>query len=115
MPITSAEDKAQRRLEVKARKLLMDGPLRIPINKIVSKLGYGGGHERQVGERRALIQKLHQKRVYEESFSRHAAWIKGKLIQLMHTTMVPKQVSTMKIQAGVQVSRPGELRRHLQL
>ncbi|GJT51782.1 RNA-directed DNA polymerase, eukaryota, reverse transcriptase zinc-binding domain protein [Tanacetum coccineum] len=39
----------------------------------------------------------------------------GKLIQLMHTTMVPEQVKTMKIQAGVQVSRPGELRRHLQL
>ncbi|GKC70412.1 hypothetical protein Tco_1116295 [Tanacetum coccineum] len=33
----------------------------------------------------------------------------------MHTTMVPVQVKTMKIQAGVQVSRPGELRRHLQL
>ncbi|GKC18867.1 hypothetical protein Tco_1021017 [Tanacetum coccineum] len=33
----------------------------------------------------------------------------------MHTTMVPVQVKTMKIQAGVQVSRQGELRRHLQL
>ncbi|GJW63496.1 retrovirus-related pol polyprotein from transposon TNT 1-94 [Tanacetum coccineum] len=33
----------------------------------------------------------------------------------MHTTMVPEQVKTMKIQAGVQVSRPGELKRHLQL
>ncbi|GJV41098.1 hypothetical protein Tco_1419538 [Tanacetum coccineum] len=33
----------------------------------------------------------------------------------MHTTMVPEQVKTMKIQAGVQVSRPRELRRHLQL
>ncbi|GJX10373.1 3-hydroxyisobutyryl-CoA hydrolase-like protein 2, mitochondrial [Tanacetum coccineum] len=53
--------------------------------------------------------------VYEESFSRHAAWIGGKLIQLMHTTMVPEQVKRMKIQAGVQVSRPGELRRHIQL
>ncbi|GJY35415.1 hypothetical protein Tco_0420793 [Tanacetum coccineum] len=62
-----------------------------------------------------LIQKLRQKGVYEESFSRHAAWIGGKLIQLMHTTMVPVQVKTLKIQAGVQVSRPGELRRHLQL
>ncbi|GJV91674.1 reverse transcriptase domain-containing protein [Tanacetum coccineum] len=40
---------------------------------------------------------------------------RGKLIQLMHTTMVPEQVNTMKIQAGVQVSRQGELRRHLQL
>ncbi|GKC90653.1 hypothetical protein Tco_1151302, partial [Tanacetum coccineum] len=50
------------------------------------------------------IQKLRQKGIYEESFSRHAAWIGGKLIQLMHTTMV-----------SVQVSRPGELRRHLQL
>ncbi|GKC99690.1 hypothetical protein Tco_1169965, partial [Tanacetum coccineum] len=29
----------------------------------------------------------------------------GKLIQLMHTTMVPEQVKTKKIQAGVQVSR----------
>ncbi|GKA27311.1 hypothetical protein Tco_0713479 [Tanacetum coccineum] len=62
-----------------------------------------------------LIQKLRQKGVYEESFSRHAAWIGGKLIQLMHTTMVPVQVKTLKIQAGVQVSRPGELRRHLQI
>ncbi|GJX36151.1 hypothetical protein Tco_0247708 [Tanacetum coccineum] len=33
----------------------------------------------------------------------------------MHTTMVPEQVKTMKIQAGVQVSRQAELRRHLQL
>ncbi|GJU79863.1 hypothetical protein Tco_1282228 [Tanacetum coccineum] len=41
--------------------------------------------------------------VYEESFSRHAAWIGGKLIQLMHTTMVPEQVKRMKIQAGVQI------------
>ncbi|GKA32516.1 hypothetical protein Tco_0718883 [Tanacetum coccineum] len=32
----------------------------------------------------------------------------------MHTTMVPIQVKTLKIQAGVQVSRPEELRRHLQ-
>ncbi|GKD46878.1 hypothetical protein Tco_1271523 [Tanacetum coccineum] len=44
-----------------------------------------------------------------------SAWIGGKLIQLMHTTMVPEQVKTMKIQAEVQVSRQGELRRHLQL
>ncbi|GJT74962.1 hypothetical protein Tco_1041687 [Tanacetum coccineum] len=51
----------------------------------------------------------------EERFSRHVAWIGGKLIQLMHTKMVPEQVKTMKIQAGVQVSRPGELRRYLQL
>ncbi|GKA49989.1 hypothetical protein Tco_0743062 [Tanacetum coccineum] len=29
----------------------------------------------------------------------------GKLIQLMYTTMVPEQVKTKKIQAGVQVSR----------
>ncbi|GJZ32100.1 hypothetical protein Tco_0577536 [Tanacetum coccineum] len=55
------------------------------------------------------------KRVYEERFSRHDAWIGEKLIQLMHTTMVSEQVKIMKIQAGVQVSRPGELRRHLQL
>ncbi|GJU67782.1 hypothetical protein Tco_1254041, partial [Tanacetum coccineum] len=33
----------------------------------------------------------------------------------MHTTMVPEQVKTMKIQAGAKVSRPEELRRHLQL
>ncbi|GKB22701.1 hypothetical protein Tco_0862102 [Tanacetum coccineum] len=61
------------------------------------------------------IQKLRQKGVYEESFSRHAAWIGGKLIQLMHTTMVQEQVKTMKIQAGIQVLRRGELRRQLQL
>ncbi|GKB15727.1 hypothetical protein Tco_0849650 [Tanacetum coccineum] len=60
-----------------------------------------------------LIQKLRQKGVYEESFSRHAAWIGGKFIQLMHTTMLPEQVKTMKIQAGVQGSRPEELIRHL--
>ncbi|GJT62650.1 hypothetical protein Tco_1006183 [Tanacetum coccineum] len=33
----------------------------------------------------------------------------------MHTTMDPVQVKTLKIQAGVQVSRQGELGRHLQL
>nr|GEX42379.1 hypothetical protein [Tanacetum cinerariifolium] len=33
----------------------------------------------------------------------------------MHTTMVSEQVKTMKIQAGTQVSRSEELRRHLQL
>ncbi|GJV12427.1 hypothetical protein Tco_1353968 [Tanacetum coccineum] len=33
----------------------------------------------------------------------------------MHTTMVLEQVKTRKIQAGIQVSRPGELRRQLQL
>ncbi|GKB41237.1 hypothetical protein Tco_0886179 [Tanacetum coccineum] len=33
----------------------------------------------------------------------------------MHTTIVPEQVKTMKIQAGIQVSRPGELKRQLQL
>ncbi|GJZ11332.1 hypothetical protein Tco_0546091 [Tanacetum coccineum] len=33
----------------------------------------------------------------------------------MHTTMGPKQVKTMEIQAGEQGSRPEELRRHLQL
>ncbi|GKA80574.1 hypothetical protein Tco_0787266 [Tanacetum coccineum] len=62
-----------------------------------------------------LIQKLRQKGVYEESFSRHAAWTGGKLIQFMHTTMVPEQVKTMKIQAGIQVSRLRELTRQLQL
>ncbi|GJV05239.1 hypothetical protein Tco_1338808 [Tanacetum coccineum] len=34
---------------------------------------------------------------------------------IMHTTMVPVQVKTLKIQAGVQVSRQEELKRHLQL
>ncbi|GKA87113.1 hypothetical protein Tco_0808824 [Tanacetum coccineum] len=38
----------------------------------------------------------------------------GEVNPLMHTTMVPEQVKT-KIQAGVQVLRPGELIRHLQL
>nr|GEU60527.1 hypothetical protein [Tanacetum cinerariifolium] len=57
-----------------------------------------------------LIQKLHQKGVYEESFSRHAAWIGRKLIQLMHTAMVLEQVKKIKIQAGTR-----ELRRQLQL
>ncbi|GJS32330.1 hypothetical protein Tco_0530712 [Tanacetum coccineum] len=33
----------------------------------------------------------------------------------MRTLMVHVQVNTLKIQVGVQVSRPGELRRHLQL
>ncbi|GJR99298.1 hypothetical protein Tco_0315807 [Tanacetum coccineum] len=33
----------------------------------------------------------------------------------MHTIMVPEQVKTIKIQAGIQVSRPGELKRQLQL
>nr|GEY37850.1 retrovirus-related Pol polyprotein from transposon TNT 1-94 [Tanacetum cinerariifolium] len=33
----------------------------------------------------------------------------------MHTVMVPEQVKTMKIQAGIQVSRTRELRRQLQL
>nr|GEX80830.1 hypothetical protein [Tanacetum cinerariifolium] len=33
----------------------------------------------------------------------------------MHTVMDPKQVKTMKIQAGIQVSRPRVLRRQLQL
>ncbi|GJR87212.1 hypothetical protein Tco_0211223 [Tanacetum coccineum] len=65
--------------------------------------------------RRKLIQKLRQKGVYEESFSIHVAWIGGKLIQLMHTKMVHEQVKTMKIQAGIQVLRRGELGRQLQL
>ncbi|GJT02237.1 hypothetical protein Tco_0823406 [Tanacetum coccineum] len=58
--------------------------------------------DRDVGLGGKLIQKLRQKGVYEESFSRHAAWIGGKLIQFMHTTMVPVKVKTMKIQAGIQ-------------
>ncbi|GJZ69384.1 hypothetical protein Tco_0632934 [Tanacetum coccineum] len=39
----------------------------------------------------------------------------GNVYPLMHTIMVPEQVKTMKIQAGVQVSRQGELKRHLEL
>ncbi|GKA36182.1 hypothetical protein Tco_0722673 [Tanacetum coccineum] len=46
----------------------------------------------------------------EKAFPRHAAWIGGKLIQLMHTKMVQEQVNTMKIQAEIQVLRRGELR-----
>nr|GEY93089.1 hypothetical protein [Tanacetum cinerariifolium] len=41
--------------------------------------------------------------------------VRGKLIQLMHTAMVPEQVKTMKIQDGIQVLRTRELRRQLQL
>ncbi|GJS65833.1 hypothetical protein Tco_0680397 [Tanacetum coccineum] len=41
--------------------------------------------------------------------------IGGSLINIIATTMVPEQVKTMKIQAGIQVSRPGELTRQLQL
>ncbi|GKA80834.1 retrovirus-related pol polyprotein from transposon TNT 1-94 [Tanacetum coccineum] len=56
---------------------------------------------------------VHDSDAFESS---QPSWEKmGKLIQFMHTTMVPIQVKTMKIQAEVQVSRPGELRRHLQL
>ncbi|GJV05083.1 hypothetical protein Tco_1338652 [Tanacetum coccineum] len=58
------------------------------------------------------IQKLRQKGVYEESFSRHAAWIGGKLIQLMHTTMVQEQVKTMKIQVRImQISQGNDQNR----
>ncbi|GJX29717.1 hypothetical protein Tco_0237796 [Tanacetum coccineum] len=57
-----------------------------------------------------------KKGVYEEIlFKDKLHEFGGELIQFMHTTMVPVQVKTMKIQAGVQVSRPGELKRHLQL
>ncbi|GJZ45660.1 hypothetical protein Tco_0593256 [Tanacetum coccineum] len=64
----------------------------------------------------SLFRNSSQKVVYEESISRTCCmkWVE-KLIRSMHTTMVPVQVKTLKIQAGVQVSRPGELRRHLQL
>ncbi|GJW29647.1 hypothetical protein Tco_0046522 [Tanacetum coccineum] len=55
------------------------------------------------------------KRLYDDAFQVMLHENGGKLIQFMHTTMVPVQVKTMKIQAGVQVSRQGELRRHLQL
>ncbi|GJR08364.1 hypothetical protein Tco_0791016 [Tanacetum coccineum] len=52
----------------------------------------------------ADLEKLRQKGVYEKRLKNCCmSW--GKLIQLMHTTMVPEQVKTMKIQAGVQVSR----------
>ncbi|GJR58194.1 hypothetical protein Tco_1500356 [Tanacetum coccineum] len=62
-----------------------------------------------------MFKKLRQKEVYEEILLRHAAWIGGKLIQLMHNTMVPGQVKTLKIQAGIQALSRGELRRQLQL
>ncbi|GJV44996.1 hypothetical protein Tco_1429532 [Tanacetum coccineum] len=39
------------------------------------------------------VSELRQKGVYEESFSRHAAWIGEKLIQLMHIKMVQEQKS----------------------
>ncbi|GJU05233.1 hypothetical protein Tco_1121663 [Tanacetum coccineum] len=39
----------------------------------------------------------------------------GEVKFIMHTTMVQEQVKTMKIQAGIQVLRRGELRRQLQL
>ncbi|GJZ64444.1 hypothetical protein Tco_0620865 [Tanacetum coccineum] len=55
------------------------------------------------------------KKIYEVKLSKTTDISWGKLIQFMHTTMVPEQVKTMKIQAGVQVSRQGELIRHLQL
>ncbi|GJQ93327.1 hypothetical protein Tco_0004466 [Tanacetum coccineum] len=71
--------------------------------------------DRDVGLGGSRFRNFAKKGVYEESFSRHAAWIGGKLIQFMHTTMVPVQVKTMKIQAGIQVSRPRELTRQLQL
>nr|GEV30706.1 hypothetical protein [Tanacetum cinerariifolium] len=48
-----------------------------------------------------LIQKLRQKGVDEKRFSRHVAWIRRKLMQCMHNTMVPVQVMILKIQAGV--------------
>ncbi|GKB57734.1 hypothetical protein Tco_0913920 [Tanacetum coccineum] len=38
----------------------------------------------------------------------------GQVNPIHATTMVPVEVKTMKIQAGVQVPRPEELRRHLQ-
>ncbi|GKA87023.1 hypothetical protein Tco_0808734 [Tanacetum coccineum] len=38
------------------------------------------------------VSELRQKGVYEESFSRHAAWIGEKLIQLMHIKMVQEQI-----------------------
>ncbi|GJT72119.1 integrase, catalytic region, zinc finger, CCHC-type containing protein [Tanacetum coccineum] len=60
-----------------------------------------------------LIQKLRQKESIKKAFQDMLHW--GEVNPLMHTTMVPKQVKTMKIQAGVQVLRPRELRRHLQL
>ncbi|GJW96555.1 hypothetical protein Tco_0178363 [Tanacetum coccineum] len=49
------------------------------------------------------------------SFSRHAAmnWEVNQFMLLQMDRLY--EVKTMKIQAGVQVSRPGELRRHLQL
>ncbi|GJT68599.1 hypothetical protein Tco_1020079 [Tanacetum coccineum] len=45
--------------------------------------------------------KKSKKKAFQDMLHR----IGGKLIQLMHTTMVPEQVKTQKIQVGVQVSR----------
>nr|GEW11959.1 hypothetical protein [Tanacetum cinerariifolium] len=68
----------------------------------------------EVLDRWKLIWKLRQKESMKKAFQDMLHGL-GKLIQLMHTTMVPKQVNIMKIQAGVQVTRTKELRRHLQL
>ncbi|GKC01691.1 hypothetical protein Tco_0987827 [Tanacetum coccineum] len=43
-----------------------------------------------------MIQKLRQKGVYEESFSRHAAWIGREVNPVMHTTMFILQVKTIE-------------------
>ncbi|GJS07997.1 hypothetical protein Tco_0364793 [Tanacetum coccineum] len=48
-------------------------------------------------------------------FQDHAVMDWGKLINSFILQRFAEQVKTMKIQAGVQVSRPGELKRHLQL
>nr|GEU51002.1 hypothetical protein [Tanacetum cinerariifolium] len=47
-----------------------------------------------------LIQKLREKGIYEERFSRQAARIGGKLIQLMHSAMVPEQLLNINPDRG---------------
>ncbi|GJU03509.1 hypothetical protein Tco_1113847 [Tanacetum coccineum] len=44
------------------------------------------------------VSELRQKGVYEESFSRHAAWIGEKLIQLMHIKMVQEQEHYLQLE-----------------
>ncbi|GJX81796.1 hypothetical protein Tco_0331277 [Tanacetum coccineum] len=64
--------------------------------------------------------KLNQKRspkgsIERKLFKKTCSWIRVEVNLTMNTTMVPKQVKTMKIQAGVQVSKPRKLRRTSQI
>nr|GEV45455.1 putative reverse transcriptase domain-containing protein [Tanacetum cinerariifolium] len=61
------------------------------------------------------LQNFAKKKSMKKAFQDMLHELGGKLIQLINTVMVPEQVKTMKIQAGIQVSRPKELRRQLQL